>query len=90
MGLCRQDTPELDFTRPPAGLGRLTYEAQHGLYMPPTLGVTPAGLALGVIDAWRWARGPRDHPPVKESTRWVEGHEIVADLAERAPDTRRG
>ena len=88
--LCVQDTTELDFTSQPgiAGLGRLSYEAQHGLYVHPTLVVTPEGLALGVIDAWLWARGPKDQPQVKESTRWVEGYEIVADLAERTPKTR--
>ena len=88
--LCIQDTTELDFTRQPgiAGLGRLSYDAQHGLYVHPTLVVTPEGLALGVIDAWMWARGPKDQPQVKESTRWVEGYEIVADLAEQTPDTR--
>jgi len=89
--LCIQDTTELDFTSQPgiAGLGRLSYEAQHGLYVHPTLVVTPEGWALGVIDAWMWVRGPKDPPQVKESTRWVEGYEIVADLAERTPDTRR-
>lgn len=90
VALCIQDTTELDFTSQPgiAGLGRLSYEAQHGLYVHPTLVVTPAGLALGVIDAWMWARGPKDRPHVKESARWVEGYEIVADLAGTAPDTR--
>lgn len=85
-----QDTTELDFTSPPgiAGLGRLSYEAQHGLYLHPTLAVTPAGVALGVLDAWIWARKPKDQPDIKESTRWVEGYEIVADLAETVPGTR--
>lgn len=88
--LCIQDTTELDFTSQPgiAGLGRLSYAAQHGLYMHPTLVATPAGLALGVIDAWMWARGPKDQPHVKESTRWMEGYEIVADLAAQVPNTR--
>ena len=88
--LCLQDTTELDFTSQPgiAGLGRLSYEAQHGLYVHPTLAVTPAGVALGVLDAWMWARKPKDQPDVKESTRWVEGYAIVADLAETLPDTR--
>jgi len=54
----------------------------------PTLAVTPGGVALGVIDAWIWARGPKEQPQVKESTRWVEGYEIVADLAEQTPHTR--
>ena len=90
VALCIQDTTELDFTSPPgiAGLGRLSDEAQHGLYVHPTLVVTPEGLALGVIDAWMWARGPKGQPQVKESTRWVEGYEMVADLAERTSDTR--
>ena len=88
--LCIQDTTELDFTSQPgiAGLGRLSHEAQHGLYGHPTLAVTPAGVALGVLDAWLWARKPKDQPDVKESIRWVEGYEIVADLAETLPDTR--
>ena len=66
----------------------MNYEARQGWYVHPTLAVTPAGVALGVIDAWIWARGPKDQPQVKESTRWVEGYEIVADLAEQTPDTR--
>jgi hypothetical protein len=90
IALCIQDTTELDFTSQPgiAGLGRLSYEAQHGLYVHPSLVVTPEGVALGVIDAWIWARGPKDAPQVKESTRWVEGYEIVADLAAQTPRTR--
>ena len=35
-----------------------------------------------------WARKPKDPPDVKESTRWVEGYEIVADRAAAVPDTR--
>ena len=58
------------------------------LLVHPTLAVTPAGVALGVLDAWMWARGPKDVPQVKESTRWVEGYEIVADLAKTVPHTR--
>ncbi len=53
-----------------------------------TLAVTPAGVALGVLDAWMWARKPKDQPDVQERIRWVEGYEIVADLAETLPDTR--
>jgi len=88
--LCIQDTTGLDFTSQPgiAGLGRLSYEAQHGMYVHPTLAATPAGVALGVVDAWMWARKPKDQPDVKESRRWVEGYEIVADWAATVPDTR--
>ncbi len=88
--LCVQDSTELDFTSQPGilGLGRLSYEAQHGMYAHPTLAVTPEGLALGVLDAWMWAREPKGQPALKESTRWVEGYTIVADLAETVPDSR--
>ena len=41
--LCLQDTTELDFSSQPgmAGLGRLNDEARPGVYLHPTLGVTP-------------------------------------------------
>ncbi len=35
-----------------------------------------------------WARPPKDVPQVKESTRWLEGYAIVAELAERVPASR--
>lgn len=71
-----QDTTALDFTSQPgiAGLGRLSDDAQHGLYVPPTVVVTPAGMAVGVLEAWRWARGPKERLAVQDSTRWVEGY----------------
>ena len=89
--LCIQDTTELDFTSQPgiAGLGRLSYEAQHGLYAHLTLMATPERLALGVMDAWLWARPPKGASPVpSESVRWKEGYTLVADTAERVPDSR--
>ena len=88
--LCIQDSTELDFTTQPgiAGLGRLSYEAQQGMYVHPTLVVTPQGVALGVVDAWMWARAPKGAATVKESVRWLEGYGIVADLAETLPATR--
>src|SRR5512143_1151657 len=88
--LCIQDSTELDFSTQPgiAGLGRLSYEAQHGMYVHPTLVVTPQGAALGVVDAWMWARAPKGKAAVKESMRWLEGYGIVAELAEVTPETR--
>ena len=90
VALCIQDSTELDFTTQPAiaGLGRLNYEAQHGMYLHPTLVVTPQGVALGVVDAWMWARTPKGQATFKESVRWVEGYGIVADLAEVTRGTR--
>lgn len=90
VGLCLQDPTELDFSSQPgmAGLGRLSDEAQHGMYLHPTLMVSPEGVALGVVAAWRWARPPKGEAQVKESERWVEGYGVGAELAEQMPETR--
>ena len=74
-----QDTTELDFNgRQSAGLGPLSYEAQRGMYLHPTYAVSPAREPLGVLDAWMWAREPKDgsgkRPGIKESLRWIEGY----------------
>jgi Transposase DNA-binding len=46
--LCPQDSAELDFTTQPGieGLGRLTYDSQHGMFIHPTLAITPEGVML--------------------------------------------
>lgn len=90
--LCIQDTTELDFNGQQAGgLGPLSYAAQRGLYLHPTYAVTPAREPLGVLDAWMWARLPKDakgkRSDIKESTRWIEGYERVAELAAQLPAT---
>jgi hypothetical protein len=91
--LCLQDTTELDFNgQTIKGLGPLSYEAQRGMYLHPTYAVTPQREPLGVLDAWMWARAPKDadgqRPGVPESLRWTAGYERVADLAGELPDTR--
>ena len=87
--LCIQDTTELDFSSQPgrAGLGRLNYEARRGMYVHPTV-VTPEGLGLGVIDAWRWARQAKGEAEFKESIRWIEGDDRVAEMAGQVADSR--
>nr|WP_221897745.1 transposase DNA-binding-containing protein [Bathymodiolus japonicus methanotrophic gill symbiont] len=56
--LCLQDTTELDFNgQETEDLGRLSYDAQRGMYLHPTLCITPDRLPLGVSDAWMWTRG---------------------------------
>lgn len=89
--LCVQDTTELEFTSQPGivGLGRLSYARQHGMYLHPTLAVSEHGVALGVLDAWRWARKPKGAIDITERRRWTEGYARIAELAERLPDTRR-
>jgi len=93
--LCLQDTTELDFNDQSAfGLGPLSYEAQRGMYLHPTYAVTPEREPLGILDAWMWARekkdkfGKRGDP--KESLRWIEGYERIAEMAANLPATRLG
>lgn len=91
--LCLQDTTELDFNGQSIdGLGPLSYEAQRGMYVHPTLAVTPERLPLGVLDAWLWAREPKNadgaRPGIAESVRWREGYERVTEYAEANPSTR--
>lgn len=100
--LCVQDTTELDYTSKPQiqGLGPLTYESSLGLYIHPTLAITPDRLCLGVLDQWSWARDAQEHGgkdrqhrlnrPLeeKESFRWLEGYRRVCDLQSVLPQTR--
>ena len=75
------------------GAGPLSYEAQVGMYLHATYAVTPDREPLGVMNAWMWAREPRDengqHGGVCESVRWIESYEIVAQQAAAMPGTRR-
>ena len=89
-----QDTTELDFNaRQTAGLGPLSYEAQRGMYLHPTYVISPEREPLGVLDAWMWAREPKDghghRPGMKESLRWIEGYERVAERATALPEVRQ-
>lgn len=91
--LCLQDTTELDFNGQEAfGLGPLSYEAQRGMYLHPTYAVTPGREPLGIVDAWMWAREKKDKFGMrggpKESLRWIEGYERIAEMAPNLPDTR--
>ena len=91
--LCLQDTTELDFNgQDIVGLGPLSYEAQRGMYVHPTYVVTPEREPLGITDAWMWARefkGPDGkRAGVRESLRWIEGYERIAEMALTMPGTR--
>jgi len=97
--LCIQDTSELDYTGKTdiQNLGPLNYESRQGLYLHPTLAVTPDRLCLGVLDIHSWVREPgslgqekdSDRPlEEKESVRWVDGYQQVNDLAELLTKTR--
>jgi hypothetical protein len=96
--LCIQDTTELDFSTKKgiAGLGPLNYESRWGMYLHPTLVVTPERVPLGVLDIYSWTREPGSlgeqsdpNRPLeeKESVRWVDGFARVNELAEQLTDT---
>ncbi len=60
--LCIQDTTELDYSMKSSikGLGRLNYGARQGMYLHPTLMITPKGVPLGITDMWstkKWRLG---------------------------------
>ena len=91
--LCLQDTTELDFNgKTIQGLGPLSYEAQRGMYVHPTYAVSTQREPLGLLDAWMWAREPKDaqgkRAGITESVRWVEGYERLAERAPELPNTR--
>jgi len=98
--LCIQDTTELDYTTKKdsiAGLGPLNYETRWGLYLHPTLALTPERVPLGLLDLHSWTREPgslgEEKDPnrpleAKESVRWVDGFARVSALAEQLTDTR--
>jgi hypothetical protein len=59
--LCIQDTTELDYTTKKdsiAGLGPLNYESRWGLYLHPTLALTPERVPLGLLDAYLGCASP--------------------------------
>lgn len=87
--LCIQDTTELNFNgRQTQGLGRLSYDAQRGMYAHMTYAVTPHRVPLGVLDCWMWARQPKGEAALLESTRWIDGYERIAEMAAQLPSTR--
>ena len=89
--LCIEDTPELDFNGQQIdGLGRLSYDAQRGMYLHPTYAVTPHRVPLGVLNVQMWVRAaknvdgkkPKASAKDKESARWIKGYAQVATLAQ--------
>lgn len=91
--LCLQNTTELDFNgQQTRGLGPLKYQTRRGMYLHPTDAVTPGREPLEVVNAWMWARASADpsapNPPPKESTRWIESYERLAEVAAELPQTQ--
>ena len=92
-----QDTSEIDFTgkQVAAELGPLTSKHCRGLFLHPTLAVTPEKVCLGVVAAELRIRpeetAPDQHTrPIweKESVRWLTGYQTACALAAETPDTQ--
>jgi len=97
--LCIQDTTELDYTKKKgiANLGPLNYESRWGMYLHPTLALTPERVPLGLLAMHSWTRAPGSlgqetdaNRPLeeKESVRWIDGFARVNELAEQLTETR--
>ncbi|WP_295406788.1 transposase DNA-binding-containing protein [uncultured Thiocystis sp.] len=75
--LCLEDTTELDYTpkKGIAGLGPLNHETRWGMFLHPTLAVTPDRLALGLLGLHAWAREPGSLGQAKDPQRPLEEKE---------------
>ena len=79
-----QDTTSLDFTTQKAkkGMGYLDCKTSFGLKVRTTLGVSPQGIPLGLINQYVWAREEKNlgmakqrkkrETQEKESQRWLD------------------
>jgi hypothetical protein len=99
--LAVQDTTTLDYTGHPEtkGLGPVNTQGDQaiGLLLHDTLGFTPEGVPLGVLDAQCWARDSaqagkakkRKKLPIeeKESMKWLNSYRAVAEVQKLCPDT---
>ena len=57
------------------------------MYCHSTVAASESGVTLGVLDAWMWARQAKGEPDIRESTRWTEGYQRVAELKEELSST---
>lgn len=101
--LCINDTSSIDFTGKDSIVGLGTLESDHtqGLFIHPTIAVTPERVCLGVIKSDIWARNnpvkhkslkasERGNTPIeqKESYRWIKSYYAACDLAAESPNTQ--
>jgi len=98
-----QDTSTLNYTgqKQRSDIGPINRDNTKGIFIHPTLAVTPEGLCLGVVDNYQWARKELAHkdskersklnhlrqPCEKESYRWVEGYHKANYYAHQLKDT---
>lgn len=77
--LLPQDTTQLNYTTRPQtqGLGKLHYEHQQGMYLHPTIAVTPERVCLGVVDAQIIIREEikkKNYPPIQSLIIYLACH----------------
>jgi len=93
-----QDTTFLNYTaHSPEGAGPIGPTKDVGLILHGTVGFTPAGTPLGVLDAQCWARDPkeigkrdkRNQLPIeeKESVTWLHSYRAMAEMQRLCPNT---
>lgn len=101
--LLPSDTTEIDYTSKSAmkGKERLSNK-KEGLWLHPTIAITPERLMLGIVEANFWSRQPkplddtsacrtaRDKAPIeeKESYRWLKSYRRACEIAREVPNTR--
>jgi len=101
--LLPSDTTEIDYTSKSAmkGKERLSNK-KEGIWLHPTIAVTPQRLMLGVVEVNFWSRQPkalensstcrtaRDKAPIeeKESYRWLKSYRKACEVAREVPGTQ--
>lgn len=99
-----QDTTALNYSgqKEREDLGPLQQDNVRGLFLHPTLAVTPNRECLGLVDYEQWSRKPLATRSTKErkmercskkikdkeSYRWVRGYKKASKLAQFMPDTQ--
>lgn len=101
--LLASDTTDINYTTKVAMTGkeRLSNK-QSGIWLHPTIAITPERLTLGIVDANFWHRHPevaeknaksdtaRDKAPIeeKESFRWLQSYLRACEIARSVPETQ--
>lgn len=96
--LILQDTTDISYSnrKPIKEMGHLKSAESQGLYLHPSIAVTPEKLCLGVVDAQIWSREKigikeqRKEKPIeeKESYRWLKGYNIANEIARNCEKTK--
>ncbi len=97
--LLPNDTSELDYNAKEAmeGKERIT-NTKKGLWLHPTIAVTPERVMLGIVDVNFWKRklevnpkgSKQDKLPIedKESYRWLQSYRRSCEIAREVPETQ--